>query len=70
MSGVAVELWTLAAAGGVLDGKEMQPQLVRDELQICQVRGAKIYPHHRGHVFKVLGHSPKEKLSSVKTPLR
>lgn len=53
MSGVTVELGTLPAASGVLDGQGMLPELVSDELQIREIWRKKIHPDDREGVLEM-----------------
>ena len=69
MSGVAAELGTLTASDGVLDGKRMQSQLVRHELQLCHIGSTQIYPDQGGHVLQVLGHPAQGETLVVKDPV-
>ena len=55
VAGVAVELRALAAAGGVLDGERVQPELVGHELQICPRRARTDPPRRSPSSCEVLG---------------
>lgn len=67
--GVAVELRTLTAAGGVLDGQRVQPQLVCDQLKLCHVGSTEIDPHYSRLVVEVLGHHAQGEVLVVKNPI-
>jgi hypothetical protein len=41
--------------GGVLDRQRMQPELLRDDLQVLLVGLAQVQPHHRVRLLEVVG---------------
>ena len=52
---VAVQLGPLVLLDGVLDRQRVEPELLRDDLQVLLVGLAQVQPHHRVRLLEVVG---------------
>jgi hypothetical protein len=66
---VAVQLGPLMLLDGVLDRQRMQPELLRDDLQVGMVGLAQVQPHHRAGLLEVVGDLSGREVLGLQHPL-
>jgi hypothetical protein len=66
---VAVQLGPLVLLDGVLDRQGVEPELLRDELQVLLVGLAQVQPHHRARLLEVVGDLRRREVLGLQHPI-
>jgi hypothetical protein len=66
---VAVQLGPLVLLDGVLDRQGVEPEFLRDELQVLLVGLAQVQPHHRIRLLEVVGDLGRRVVLGLQHPI-